>query len=105
MERSSVTSAAVWSFCAEMDLGTASCRVGVPLGRTAAVMFRRFWVGMPVMVTIWLGVGGAKPPVMPVVMVVREWVVIRCKSREARTFLQAEGELGDRHGSGCVVED
>ena len=50
---------------AEMDLGTASWREGVPLGRTALVMLSRFWVGMPVIVTISLGVGGAKPPVMP----------------------------------------
>lgn len=83
MERSSVTSAAVCSFWAEMDFGTASCNEGVPLGRTAAVMLRRFWVGMPVMVTIWLGVGGAKPPVMPaVVRHDHERVVIGCSGSE-----------------------
>ena len=54
----------------ESDLGSASCRDGVPSGRIADVMARSALSGVPVTVKIASGVGGAKPPVMPVAQTV-----------------------------------
>ena len=48
----------------ESVFGTASCRCGVPSGRTADVIANVSGV-VVVIVQIALGVGGAKPPVMP----------------------------------------
>ena len=81
---------------AEMDLGTASCSDGVPLGRTALVMLSKFWVGTAVMVTIALGVGGAKPPWMPEVAR-DQWLLSDRALKLRATFLETEREFRDRH--------
>lgn len=66
MPCNSSTREAVCSSSELIDLGSASCKFGVPSGRIADEMLRWGWFKGCVMVTMRLGVGGANPPWMPI---------------------------------------
>lgn len=73
-------------------LGTASCREGVPSGRTAEVMVSVSWFKGCVTVKTKLGVGGAKPPVIPSKFRVFELAYYGSTSfnKMCSTFLQSQ---------------
>ena len=74
------------SFEVSIDLGARSCRDGASGSRVAATMFREDTLEGFVSVTIALGFGGAKPPVMPFRMVSGQ-----CGDGvETNTFLKTE---------------
>lgn len=64
---SSSRSGVVWSSSMVRDFGRASWRDGVPMGRIAEEIARVVWSLGRVTVIISSGVGGANPPVMPVI--------------------------------------
>jgi hypothetical protein len=69
------------------DFGRASWREGVPSGRTKEVTARVLAAGSAVIVWTALGVGGAKPPVIPV-EAIRLWDWVQAVKL---TVLEPEG--------------
>lgn len=79
------------------SFGAASCSEGVPEGRKADVTCRNDVEGVPVTVNTALGVGGAKPPVIPAVLYDQFEMTVQVKDR--LTVLEAKREFGRCH---CV---
>lgn len=70
----SLTREAVCSSSELIDFEATCCNLGVPSGRSEDEMVRVFVLSGCVMVWMALGVGGAKPPVIPVKKVVHKCV-------------------------------